>query len=378
MKILFITNYALGYGANKSMLVLMRDLRARYKIEPIVLMPEEGIFCKFLAEEDITYYVNPFLRWMTTKRKKYFGLFFGIMNLFYYNRIYHSLKNMKIDLIHSNTSVTNIGSYLSKYLKVPHIWHLREFGLEDYGLYYYYPEKFVQREFSKAYCLIAISRAIETSYRKFLKCGHILLVYNGIEFNKIKYEKQYKKNSVEFCVIGLIQKRKNQLEAVKACQILKNKGITNFRLHLIGDGDPIYIKTMENFIISNNLQDIVLLRGYQKDVNKLLKDMDVGIVTSEKEAFGRVTIECMGDNLPVIATDTGANSELIEDGKTGFLYPLHNIEVLAEKMYLFIKNPNLINVMGGDAFEYARKNYDYKLNTDKIYSIYIQALRYKE
>ena len=60
------------------------------------------------------------------------------------------------------------------------------------------------------------------------------------------------------------------------------------------------------------------------------------------EGFPGVIIDAYIAGLPVISSDWNMNSELIEDGETGFLVPVQNAKMLADKMLDLIKNPELV------------------------------------
>jgi len=119
------------------------------------------------------------------------------------------------------------------------------------------------------------------------------------------------------------------------------------------------------------LEKYVELAGYRYDVEMLLRKMDVGVMSSYKEAFGRVTIEYMSNYMPVIGTATGGTKELIENGGNGFLYDLGNSIDLLEKMERFINEPYLIKDMGLRAREFSEK-FSAETNADNIYRIYMQ------
>jgi len=88
------------------------------------------------------------------------------------------------------------------------------------------------------------------------------------------------------------------------------------------------------------------LRGPFKapDLNRLLQEIDVGIVPSVwEEAFGIVGIEFLAAKIPVIASNIGGIPEWLKDKENGFLVEPNNVKQLAEKMELFIKNPQLIS-----------------------------------
>ena len=72
----------------------------------------------------------------------------------------------------------------------------------------------------------------------------------------------------------------------------------------------------------------------------------------------------------VIATDTGANPELIKDGQTGFIYPNEDIDALAEIMERIIKNPEIIAKIGPEAREYAATHFLSETGTEKTEKVY--------
>ena len=98
--------------------------------------------------------------------------------------------------------------------------------------------------------------------------------------------------------------------------------------------------------------------------------MDVGILPSISEAFGRVTIEYMLHNLLVIASNRGANIELIEHGKTGLLYDIDCTDSLAELMLWCVQNKQTVLKIAEQGKNMAEKCYTAEINADNIMKIY--------
>ncbi|ONI38077.1 hypothetical protein AN396_11695 [Candidatus Epulonipiscium fishelsonii] len=378
MKILFVTHYAGLYGANLSLLNLIKDLKKRYKAEPIVLLPRRGPLCKVLDKENIEYIVSYHADWrVNNNREGIYGIEVALKWIIarslnkpvLFPLALQQLNKENIDLIHSNSSVTYIGSYLSKKLNIPHIWHLREYGKPDYNLKFVYPLKYVKRIFNQSKSVIVISKSIYKYYSPIISKNILKLIYNGIDirdYNKIFISHQ----NIQFCIVGGISKEKNQLEILKATKILKERGLTNFKLHLIGNGSEKYIKELKHFIKTNHLQQFVRWWDYQENVQPILKKMDVGIMSSKKEAFGRVTIEYMANYMPVIATSEGANPELVINNFNGFLYKVGNAKELSNNMEKLITNPKMIETLGNNAFNWANENFNMEKNTYEIYKLY--------
>lgn len=63
------------------------------------------------------------------------------------------------------------------------------------------------------------------------------------------------------------------------------------------------------------------------------------------EGFPGVVIDAYIASLPIIASDWNLNKDVVEDGKTGWIVPVHNVEALAEKMKYVIDNPQVVEEM---------------------------------
>lgn len=381
MNILFITHCTTLYGANKALLDLVIDLRDRYNVNPIILIPKEGDFTKILDEHKIEFIVSKYCMWL--REKKIINIFKDrikkTLNILFFRKIYNKLSYRKIDIIHTNSSLPYIGEYLSQKLNIPHIKHLREYGDEDYNLYYMYSDKFIKNKYNKnVNCAIAISKSIKQKYKKYFTEDKIHMIYDGVDMPIDKVKCNSDKSIIEFVVVGGINETKNQMEILQSVKILRDRGIKNFKVNLVGSGNDKYIDKVNQFIIKNDLCNLVNLLGYRDDIDKILQSMDIGIVSSKKEAFGRVTIEYMLNSMPVIGADTGGTSELIKNNINGLLYRLNDYNDLADKMEFFIKERINIERMSKSSYNYAKLNFNKKLNTDKIYKIYKDILQKQE
>ena len=114
--------------------------------------------------------------------------------------------------------------------------------------------------------------------------------------------------------------------------------------------------------------------GACSDVYDRLKDYHVGLMCSKAEGFGRVTIEYMHASLVVIASDGGANPELIRDRETGLLYTREDTKTLTEKMiYLWEHRDKMAEI--ADKGQIEAKKYTKQNNA---YEIFMEYCRVKE
>jgi glycosyltransferase involved in cell wall biosynthesis len=377
LNILFVSHYSGMYGANKSMFTLMLILKERYHVNPVVLLRHHGPICEYLENSGIKYHIFYFYWWINGDE----GIFQyllnwrkQVLNLLKINRLVRLFQVDKFDMVYSNSIAVNMGVYIARSLKTPHLWHIRE-GLELYG-FKLSMGKFMARRFLKHGTdrYIVISEYMYGFYNDLIPQNLISTIYNGVSISKSERKSNILINDVlNLCIVGIISKQKNQMDALCAIKILVDKGYKNFKLHIVGTHTLDYAKTLEEYIESNGLNDFVVLCGHQDNVDEILQTMNVGLMTSQGEAFGRVTLEYMLHRMPVIASDSGANMEIVKNDINGSIYELFNSSDLASKIEYFINHPEQLDLIGGVAQEYAQTNFSSEQNAAKIFGV-IQEL----
>lgn len=127
------------------------------------------------------------------------------------------------------------------------------------------------------------------------------------------------------------------------------------RLALIGDG-PLRGE-IEKTIREAGEETAVWLPGSRDDVAQLLRALDIFVLGSLREGISNTVLEAMASGLPVIASATGGNLELIETGVTGALVPPGNSAALAEAMRSYVEDAPKRRVHGAAARRRAQENY---------------------
>jgi len=373
MTVLFISHYTDMYGANQSMLRLILELRNDYNIKPVVLLPAYGEICQHLKENDIKYYVSHFYWWVNDNN----GIFQNLLNLrkqfrnlIRINKLVHLVNQEKIDLVYTNSITINIGVFISHKLKCYHIWHIRE-SLDQFKFKFSlgnFVSKLILKNGADKYILI--SNYLTTFYKDLIPKNKIKVIYNGIDFSRINLKKDKISNTFNLCMVGIISNQKNNMDAIKALSILINKyKLTNIRLHLIGGNKIEYLNLINNYIDENGLREFVVFHGHIKNIDELLSSMHLGLMCSCGEAFGRVTVEYFMHSMPVIASNSGANPELIKENINGLLYCLYDTNELANKIYKFVNNSNYMKQIGQTAYQFGIDNFSSKQNTALIFGV---------
>jgi len=118
-------------------------------------------------------------------------------------------------------------------------------------------------------------------------------------------------------------------------------------LHLVfvGGGSPVF-EQVRDHIARHGLQARVHLMGRRDDVPNLLAGFDLFALATEQEASGTVLVEAAGAGLPVVGTDVDGVPEMMENGVTGLLVPLHDQPALTGALRKLIEDPDLRRRMG--------------------------------
>lgn len=340
-KIVFIANEYQTGGATKSLIGLSKTLREKFDIDPIILVNKTGYLTQMCEIYSIKYYklnYKPFVigAGNTPIRKLIKRCLIIPLKVrhFICNKI-ALLKAKKIfnkndiKIIHTNTNRDDFGAILAKEYDIPHIWHLREFGTKDYECVFL-RKNYIEYMNKNTTKFIAISKIIKRFFiEKGIEKNKIELIYNGVKINEKTIErKKCKKKIIKIIFLGGISESKGQYQIIEAISLLPEKIKTNIFVDFYGNGSQKYIRYLKEIIKKNNLEKNVRFNDYCNHIDEKINQYDVGVMCSRAEAFGRVTVEYMTNNLVTIASDTGANPELIKDGENGFLYKYNDIEDL--------------------------------------------------
>lgn len=372
MNVLFVTHYSSLYGANFSMIQLILELREK-GVNCTVMMPADDVVKGLPLWEKLDAlgipYVKAKVKTIKSDRwKKVAPKYFYAHAL--YSDVYDKIAGKKFDIVHTNTSVIDVGTYIARRTGAKHVWHLREFGDLDYGLLTPFGKWFQRIIYGGGNTFVAISRKICDHYKKYLGSQDIRVIYNGVK--PLPMRRPSDDGVVRFCIVGMMQESKRQLDVVKAVAELRQRGADGFHVSIIGDGVESYERSVRDYISSNDLASYVTMTGRRENVPELLTKMDVGITASSHEAFGRVTVEYMMAGLAVIASDGGASTEIIDDGDTGLIYRSGEISELADKMQSLIDNPIKREQLAMRGHRHAMDNFQSKTNSEAIYGLYCE------
>ena len=203
----------------------------------------------------------------------------------------------------------------------------------------------------------------------------IRVIYNGIDLDKIPsfggadILQRYEITKDDFIVLylGRLHPKKCPDDLVKAFPKVVEK-VPNARLIFAGKGEEEM--KLEGLTSDLNLKDNIIFTGFVSEDEKwdLLNRCDIFALPSVVEGHPITVIEAMACSKPVIATNLGPFPEIIRDGETGLLVPLHSPDELADAIIEFALNEDKRKRMG----EMARKDVEERFDINKIADDYLE------
>lgn len=381
MKVLYITDPGIVGGATRSLIDVASSMSDK-GIECIVCTSSYNELNEELNKLNIVNFASghravmdipAYKKWKRPFKKLIKGLEYRLTLSYVIRNIEKNVNLKTVDLIHTNSARNDIGCILAEKYNIPHIIHIREFGDEDFHCICYRRNytKFLNKHTT---VFIAISQAVKDAWiRKGLIDEKIKVIYNGVDNTKI-VKADLSKSSIgtplRMVIVGGVCEAKGQLQIVEAMGRLPERMRENVHLDIIGWGDPSYIGIIKDRAETLELSKNICFVGARDDIYSLLQNYQVGLMCSRAEGFGRVTAEYMHAGLGIIASDAGANRELICDGESGLVYKLNDYDDLARCIAVYYDNRAFLLKMATAAFLVAGDRFTKEENASRIFNLY--------
>jgi sugar transferase (PEP-CTERM/EpsH1 system associated) len=199
--------------------------------------------------------------------------------------------------------------------------------------------------------------------------GKVRYICNGVDTERFTPRTLQGKDCTHltFGSVTRFAEIKDPMNLVEAFVAVR-KQRSGLRLVMVGDG-PLAVSAAST-LVSEGLDRDATLLGFRDDIPELLRDMDVFVLGSLREGVSNTVLEAMATGLPVIATDTGGNRELIADGVNGLLVPPGDRDALAAALCFYLNQPQAVIEHGGAARERAVSKYSISAMTNQYGRLY--------
>jgi glycosyltransferase involved in cell wall biosynthesis len=184
-------------------------------------------------------------------------------------------------------------------------------------------------------------------------------------------------------VVAQLSPWKGQDTAIEALGALQREGI-DAQLLLIGAAkfvaratrfdNEAYVSALHELAAREGVAERVSWLGEREDVPELMRALDVLLLPSWEEPFGRAVIEAMALEVPVIATDVGGPREIVREGREGLLLPPREPAGWARAIARLAGDPELAARMGRAGRERAQEEFTIERHARATLDVYERAI----
>lgn len=368
-KILIINNSSKLSGAEVSLLAFV-DALQRPEVFTIAIPSNEGDLYSELASRNLRvekFELRRFSRAGTLFSKT--GYLFQVLRTS--AKLARFVRREKIDLIYSNSNQSlpyALAVRLFTGKKI--VWHVRD-KIDNRAF-----AKFLSSFASKIIC---ISGFISAQFPEMKNKKH--LVYNGIDTGRwaasaktgfLHKELGLPSNTLLVGQVGQLLPWKNYSDLIKLAGLVA-PSFPNVHFLIIGEnlfgGNTEYVNGLKASIEEHGLTSRISFLGYRKNIRDCMNELDLLVHFALHEPFGRVVIEAMSLEIPVVAYGSGGVKEIILDSKTGFLVPPKNYTEAANKVMMLLEDESLRRSLGIQGRKDVHERFSVEEMTDKLVEI---------
>lgn len=380
MKILYIVHDHKKNGATISFINLVQGLINR-GITPVIVTNKQRKkdgnedFDTFVSFYEIKCYEIPLVGMVLPQINNWRSFIkfpLRIANMFFINLyseflLKEIIRKEKPDIVHTNVGIIHCGYHVAHQLKIPHIWHLREYQDKDFGWKIYPSKQQFIKMLHNSY-VITITFDI-LRYFSLERSPNAICIYNGILHYK-NTKSIWPKDNYFMSANNILPAKSMETTIMGFSKFVKVH--KNYKLKICGTGDRHYIYTLKELIRSCGCESNVEWLGFVDNIPNLLSHSMGLIVSSKNEGFGRMTAEACFMGCMPIGKNTAGTKEII-DNTGGCIF--NNAEELEERLsYVVNLTDDQYKKIMIQAQKRAVESYSIESNVDKTYEFYKSIL----
>jgi len=399
IKVLYCENNVDGTvgGSYYSLLYLVKNLdRRRY--HPIVIFYTEHTLLPAYREAGVETYVwekaktftfggahRKLWKWLRPFRPIVLGFqkALNLLHEFVFPALARAwyLKRNGVQIVHLNNSIlyNHDWMFAAKLAGVKCMTHER--GINDW---FTASAKYFAKRLDAVICISdAVRRNMNERGADF---GNLVVIHNGLDPKSMKIVIQPEALRAAYGIVpptvvigmlGNIKAWKGQDTVIRAMDRVR-RSIPDVCCLLVGDTSPSdreYEQSLHALVASLGLDKQIVFTGFQRNVSDFLMMFDVMVHASVlPEPFGRVILEAMACQKPVIAARAGAIAEIVEEGQTGLTFPPGDAESLAEAIVSLIGDCERVRRFGESGYKRLVDEFHIAKNVEATQRLYERIL----
>lgn len=374
MNILFVSHGGRRNGGAQNVLfALIKHASTIFNCH--CLFPENGQFSDQVAALGVQKHVVRFNWWAGFELDTIYKISNFCMNLHKsVNAVVDIINKNKINMVISNTVVMAEGAFAAQICGIPHIWYIHEILSKDPKL-----KHLVKLEFlyplmlHMSHALVGVSKAVKSEIIYYLDLANkerdavqgegsplkfplekIHVVYNGVPIPATCPEINSNNTILS---VGGICRRKGQMTLLRAARYVLDE-IPDAQFRLAGSfWENGYRRELLEERVKLGIGKKFAFEKWQNDMDAFYSSGGILVSPSTCESFGLSLLEGMAHGLPIVTTDSGGPSEIVEHGGTGFVVPIDDAQNLAKGIIFLLKNKGIGKIMGRAGYDRVKENF---------------------
>jgi glycosyltransferase involved in cell wall biosynthesis len=292
------------------------------------------------------------------------------------------IARVKPDLIHlNNWTADRAGAAAARWCKIPCVAHVRNFGTVSIA------DKWLLKYVEK---LLAISTAVSEHFEnQGLPETLIQLLPNAVDLDEFANSNNVEQTRTELglavkdVVIGSI----GRLDWWKGHEVII-KALSNIvevipeaKLLIVGETEEnsarnrCYPEELRQLVETLNLSEKVIFTGFRSDISSIMRACDIVVhAATRPEPFGRVVIEAMAANRPVVCSAAGGVLDIITHEETGLLVPPGDPNALAAAVIRILKQPDFSQQLTLAAHKRVERAFSVTIQIEHLERLYHKVL----
>ncbi|MCK4772162.1 MAG: glycosyltransferase family 4 protein [Candidatus Latescibacteria bacterium] len=295
------------------------------------------------------------------------------LNLLFTRQVRNICNKKEIDIIHAHDSHALTFAILAATLfgnETPIIVSRRvDFPIRS-------KRKYNHKNITKIICVSDAIREITGS--DIVNKSVLTTIHSGIDLNRFSTGGEFKRLRTEFNIppgtplvgnVAALAPHKDYTTFLDTAGLLVEKGIPA-RYFIIGEGR--LEEQLKDYADDKGLNEHVIFTGFRNDIPEILPELDIFLVTSETEGLSTSILDAIACKVPVVATNAGGITEIIEHNVTGMLGEIKQPETLVDGILTIFSNETLREEIVTNATE-KLKEFTKETTAEKTLQIYLDA-----
>lgn len=291
---------------------------------------------------------------------------------------YFQAYEFKPDVVHIFFGIPDgpIGWALKRAYGLPYLISLRGADVPSdevkrFARHYKILRPFVRWLWRDADALVAVSNGLREYASETTPDLPIEVIPNAIELSVFIPPRQRQNNGpVRLLFVGRLNAFKNVEMLIETASRLTAKGVDNFELQLVGEGEQR--SNLERLVVEKGLTRQVRFLGWvdRAAIVEVYRQADIFVTASTWEGMPNTVLEGMACGLPVVGTRASGLSELVREGVNGYLVDINDAAALTDRLADLIDNPYERRRMGKESRKIAEQEFAWDYIAEQYVEIY--------